>query len=307
MYYFIVNTRSRTGKTAEIWQMLESYLIRESIPYQAYITEYEGHAGVLSSEVSKLPLAEISMIVVGGDGTVNEVINGIDDFSKIRFGYIPVGSGNDLARGLGIQNSSPLDELKKILSSESLRLMDIGCISCGDGEKRYFAISSGIGIDAHVCKEALTSKLKKVLNAVGMGNLTYICLTVKALFTMPTTNAKLLFDGDKPLELDQMVFIAAMNQPVEGGGVPMAPKANAFDGQLSFCLVSGIPRWKAFFLLPVLALGRHEGMKGFQVVNCSRCEIVLEQKMVLHTDGEYGGMQDKVKMYCIPGKLQLLQ
>lgn len=305
MYYFIVNTKSRTGKADGIWKTLEAYLTQEKVLYKSYITEYEGHAKLLASELSKMSMEEITIVVVGGDGTVNEVINGIEDFSKIRFGYIPLGSGNDLARGLGV-SGEPLEILKRILTSNTVQAMDLGYACYGDDKKKYFSISSGVGIDAFVCKEALHSKLKKFLNAIHLGSLTYLCLTVKSLFTMPTTNAKVIFDDGRIRHLNKTIFIVGMNHRAEGGGVPMAPRASAFDGKLSVCLVHGIPRWKTFFLLPILVAGKHEKRNGFEVVNCKSCEIQLEQELVLHTDGEYCGMRKAIWLCCEPGLLRLI-
>lgn len=306
MYHFIVNTKSRTGKTANIWKELECYLKKQQTDYMVYQTEYEGHGKALATEICKATQGEICMVVVGGDGTINEVLNGITDFSRVKFAVIPLGSGNDFARGLGIKKRKPLEVLKQILSQKQIRKMDIGHITY-QGKERYFGISAGLGIDAYVCKEVMHSNLKKILNAIGLGSFTYICLTVKSLFTMPTTNAKVICDDTIIYHIDKMIFIAAMNHPTEGGGVPMAPRATAFDGKLSLCLVYGIPRWRTFFLLPILAMGKHEGIKGFEIVNCNKCKISIEDEMVLHTDGEYLGMQKQITVESIEGKIQLLQ
>ncbi|MBO5372385.1 MAG: diacylglycerol kinase family lipid kinase [Lachnospiraceae bacterium] len=305
MYYFIVNTKSRTGKAADIWKTLEAVLKERNVDYQAFITKSAGHAKELAAEISKLPIENITLVVVGGDGTMNEVINGVKDFSKIRFGYIPLGSGNDLARGLGVCRE-PLEALEKVLGKGSLKQMDLGCVKYGSGKKKYFAISAGMGIDAFVCKEAEHSILKKILNAVGLGNMTYVCLTIKSLFTMPVVRAEISFDDENIRKLDQVIFIAAMNQRAEGGGVPMAPRATAFDQKLSVCLVHGIPRWKTFFLLPILVLGKHENVRGFEIIDCKKCQITLAKKTVLHTDGEYCGMYHDVEVQCIDKKMNIL-
>ena len=163
-----------------------------------------------------------------------------------------------------------------------------------------------MGIDAFVCKEAQHSVLKRVLNAIGLGSMTYVCLTVKSLFTMPVVRAQVGFDDGEMRTLEQVIFIAAKNQRVEGGGVPMAPRANAFDEKLSVCLVHGIPRWKTFFLLPVLVLGKHEKVKGFEIVDCKKLQVKLAKKAVLHTDGEYCGMHNCVEISCLEKKMQII-
>lgn len=343
-YYFIVNLTSRTGKARKIWIEVERELKRQEIAYEAYMTEYEGHGRELADALCtraleertafeeperktvpafglgnhpepesrkasgqlKEPSGTSCLVVVGGDGTANEVINGMHHFEEILFGYIPTGSGNDLGRGLGIPRE-PLLALQGILEAKEAFPMDLGRVTDGDGNSRYFNISSGIGIDADVCRMALTSRLKKFLNQLGLGSLTYVILTIKALFTMPTTQVTALFDGGSKRKISKMIFVAGMNHPWEGGGVPMAPKAGCQDGKLSVCLVYGIPRLKAFFLLPVLVRGRHEGLKGFEIVDCERYELHLETPMVLHADGEYLGQQRVIRYACEKGKLLVLK
>lgn len=317
MYYFIVNLTSRTGKAREIWIRVEKELNRQGVAYEAYITEYAGHARELAEELctrgteylkggAEVEERQACLVVVGGDGTANEVINGMHDFDRIRFGYIAIGSGNDLGRGLGI-SKDPMEALKGILGAGEPFRMDLGFVTDGKGQNRYFAISSGIGIDADVCRQALTSRLKKLLNHLGLGSLTYVLLTVKALFTMPTTELAISFDGGPKKRISRMIFVAGMNHPWEGGGVPMAPKADCRDGRLSVCCVYGIPRWKTFFLLPLLVRAKHENLKGFEVIDCERYELEIPRPMTVHGDGEYLGEHTHIRYRCLPGMLQVMK
>lgn len=304
MYHFIVNITSGSGKAKKVWKELQTYLQENQIAYKAHFTEYEGHAAAIADRLCSMERQTITMIVVGGDGSLNEVINGMHDFEKIRFGYIPTGSGNDFARGMGIKGT-PTENLERILNADKTTEVDLGEVTWGEQERKLFAISSGIGIDADVCKQALHSTLKKILNRLGLGSLTYLLLTVKSVFTMPTTELTLTVDGTER-KISRMIFAAGMNQYCEGGGVPMAPNATALDGKLSLCCVWGIPRWKALFLLPVLVKGKHTGLKGFEVMDCESFSVRIEQKMVLHADGEYCGDVTYAAFRCLRGKLHIL-
>ena len=307
MYYFIVNEHSRSGKGAEIWREVEAVLKEREISYQAYKTEYEGHAFQLSHDICELQEEDIRLIVLGGDGSENEVLNGMTHFEKVKGGGIPTGSGNDLARGLGIKGS-PTEQLEAILSCEKEFVMDLGEVSWNGGKKpRLFAISAGTGLDALVCKKALKSALKDFLNKIHLGKLTYILLTIESLFTMETTDGAAVSDGKGQKNMKKMIFCAAMNFRAEGGGVPMAPAADAQDGKLSVCCAYGIPKWRTFFCLPFLVTAKHLFIRGFEVTDCAEYDLRLKYPMVLHADGEYCGEVTEIHFKCLPGMLHVLK
>ena len=114
MIYFIVNITARTGKSRAIWMEMKEILENRGIEYKAFQTRYAGHATDLARKISSLPEDRIYLITVGGDGTLNEVINGITDFSRIVLGILPIGSGNDFARGMGISKDT-LSNLEQML------------------------------------------------------------------------------------------------------------------------------------------------------------------------------------------------
>ena len=307
MYYFIVNEHSRSGKGAKIWKEAEALLKEKKIPYKAYITEYEGHAFSLAHDICELPEEDIRLVVLGGDGSANEVINGMTHFEKVRFGVIPTGSGNDLARGLGIKGT-PTEQLQAILDCKEDYVMDLGEVSWNGGEKpRLFAISAGAGLDALVCKKALKSTLKDMLNKVHLGKLTYLLLTIQSLFSMQTTDGEAVFDGRGQKNMKKIIFSAAMNFRAEGGGVPMAPAADATDGRLSVCCAYGIPKWRTFLCLPFLVTAHHLFIKGFEVTDCSEYDLKLKTPMVLHADGEYCGDVTEMHFKCLPAKLHVMK
>lgn len=312
MLYFIVNKKSRSGKGAKIWKEVQQILHERNISYKAWITEYEGHAVILAREICEREDTDICLVVVGGDGTANEVINGMTHFERVRFGTIPTGSGNDLARGLNIKGS-PGENLEAILAckeagGEACYRMDLGQVSWNGGKTpRLFAISAGLGLDALVCKKALKSKLKDFLNKLHLGKLTYLFLTVQSLFSMETTDAAVHFDGKGQRNLRKVIYLAAMNFRAEGGGVPMAPSADATDGKISVCSAAGIPKWRTFFCLPFLVAAKHLWIRGFEVNDCRACSVKLKRPMVLHADGEYCGDVTEVTFTCLPGKLRVLK
>lgn len=308
MIYFIVNQAARTGKSTAVWKQIRQYMKQSGVSYKAFETKYKGHATQLAEKISLMPDNDIRLVAVGGDGTINEVVNGIKDFERIRFAIVPSGSGNDFARGLGLECDVE-HILNQVIYEDGKqdRRIDLGAVTFDDCDKaRYFTISSGFGMDAIVCKKALTSKLKTVLNKLHLGNLTYLLITIQTLLSMHTTECKMAVDGKESLSYDRLIFSAAMNMRAEGGGVPMAPDACFDDGFLNLCTAHGISKYLTFFALPFLILEKHRKLKCFDFKCFKQCDIELAEKMVLHADGEYLGDVTRVHFECMKGRLRMI-
>lgn len=307
MYYFIVNTRARTGNAVHIWNEVKVVLKKEGISYKAFETSFEGHATELAKEITKDASEIVNIIILGGDGTINEVVNGIVDFEKVRLGVIPTGTGNDFARNLGIKGSVE-EIIHDILRCDKGTKLDIGMVSWGDQKQksRLFNISSGVGLDALVCKKALTSKVKKICNSLRLGKLSYLVLTVQSLFSMKTYCSSMKFGNHSDCSYNKVVFSAAMNLRAEGGGVPMAPSSNPCDGLIPFCVAADIPGLILPLYLILLVLGKHEKLRCFHTFHDTECYIHTDAPAVLHADGEYLADVTDVWYKCIPCKLELL-
>ncbi|MGN0140713.1 MAG: diacylglycerol/lipid kinase family protein [Roseburia sp.] len=312
MLFFIVNERAGSGEGCRLWSEVKHLLREEKIPYKAWVTEQEKQASLFAAQICEQEPEDPRgrcIVVVGGDGTINEVLNGIPDLSTVRLGIIPTGSANDFAKGIGI-TGTPEENLRRILTAleRDTVPVDLGKVSWDGGAKsRLFAISSGVGLDALVCKKALKSRLKDTLNRIHLGKLTYVLLTLQSLFSMQTTDGSILYDGRGPYNRRKTICVSAMNLPAEGGGVPMAPEADVTDGRLSVCSVYGIPKWRTFFLLPPLVMGKHGGFRGIDIRDCGSCTVSLKEPMVLHADGEYCGEIAEMTFTCLPAALNLLK
>ena len=310
MYYFIVNLTSRTGKAAKIWHQLKVELDQREVAYKAYVSEYPGHATRLAKMICNKADDDIRLIVVGGDGTANEVINGMEHFERVTFGYIPSGSGNDLGRGLGISAKAPLEVLQSILDAEQEQYMDLGIVSWADEQgirqNRRYAISAGIGFDALVCEMALHAKLKTFLNSIGLGKLVYLILTIKSMHALQVQDAYIEFEEGDSYDLKDMIFAAAMNQPYEGGGVPMAPDAKNNDGLLSVIFAEDIPKKKMPRMLFRLLLKKHNRIHGLHLKDTKGVSIHSDTPLVVHADGEFCGYHTDIRFEVEQGKLRIL-
>lgn len=310
MYYFIVNTKSKTGRSEKIWQKIKKELHTRGVEYEAFLTSYSGHAGKLARALCEEKQAPLDIVVLGGDGTVNEVLNGITDFKKVRLGFISTGSGNDFGRGLKLPKD-PIEGLHRILNAKETRSIDLGHVRSNlDTEGKYFAISSGIGLDAAVCYAANHTGVKKFLNHFGLGKLTYLFLTLREIFFEQRTEISVTLSdrtgNTTDLEFPNMIFTAAMNLSAEGGGIRMAPRARVDDGEFSLCCFYGYGRLATLFLFPLLIIGKQEIVKEYRIIPFENCSIRMRKPVTLHYDGEYGGAVSEVTFVCKKGQLRLL-
>lgn len=290
MYYFIVNPNSRSGKAALIWKDLEKVLCERNIEYKAFFTQYKGHAALLSASVTEnLPeRSTLKLIAVGGDGTIQEVLSGVSDLSRITFGYIPTGSGNDFCRSMKLPQD-PMEALELVLSDKRPHLMDVPHISCGSNSSR-FAISCGIGFDAAVCHEVGITPMKKVLNKIGLGKLVYLFVALKQLLFLKPSPMTLTLDGNKKEEFSKVYFTAVMNQKYEGGGFKFCPDASPSDGYLDVIVVDSLSKPKVLCCLPTAFFGKHTHFHGIHIFRCKKIDIHSETKLAVHKDGESAGL-----------------
>ena len=114
------------------------------------------------------------------------------------------------------------------------------------------------------------------------------------------------FGEKKRLQRKKLIFTASMNQYSEGGGVPMAPEADAYDGLLDQCIASNIPKWQVPFMFLLLLFGKQKWVKRFEILRCRSCKVKTKSPQILHADGEYLGTVDAAEFQVLPGKLRLL-
>ncbi len=308
MITFIVNETSGRGRAASVWRRLRRQLITDGVPFRAWSTRQAGEATELARLASASSGNLKKIVVVGGDGTVNEVLNGIDDLAHTALGVVPIGSGNDFVRGLGLPRR-PEQALARALASDGSRRIDLGQVTADDHAPRRFAISGGIGMDAWVCATVDASRLKTSFNRLGLGSLSYLFVTLTAPWNLETANGVVTLDTPHGLHtaaIHDLIFLAGMNFPWEGGGVPIAPGASAEDGCFSVCLAQNLNSRQVFAKLPRLALGKHIHTNGVTLLPASRVSVQLDTPLYVHADGEVAGKSRRVVFEVLPKALRVL-
>lgn len=236
-YHFIINPIAGSGHAKQVWPKIEQILQTGNILYSFEESKYAGHTEKLT-RLHALNHPKDVIVLLGGDGTLHEAVNGLHKHTKISatLAYIPCGSGNDFARGLAIP-SDPLKALDNILNARAPRLVDIGHYHEKiRNESAFFTNNIGIGFDAQVVYLTNHSPLKRLLNKYHLGFLSYAALFFKALKKQKTF--RLIVSSSKGTQIfDQAFLCTTTNHPYFGGGVALMPKAKINDGKLDLVVI----------------------------------------------------------------------
>jgi len=307
MYHIIINPMSRSGKGLKIWKKeVEPLLHVEKVRYRSYFSREAGDVARIMSEIlSTATERPIRIILLGGDGTVNEATQGITDYSDVILGYIPTGSSNDLARDLQIP-TNPAEALRLILHDGEPFPMDLATVSYDDGSKRRFIVSCGIGFDAAVCEKSLHSNTKKFFNKIGLGKLTYLGIALQQLIAAKSAKCTITLDDGSTATIKRLLFVTCMLHRYEGGGFMFCPDADASDGYLDLCAVGDFPKFLLLFALPSAYKGKHFFMKGVTPYCAKKVRIETSAPLWLHTDGEVWRKTTALTVTCQKHAIQMI-
>lgn len=306
MYHFIINPNSCSGAGKKVWADLRQILNNQKVPYIEHFTRHAGHAIELSQRISSSACEQnpVTVIAVGGDGTIQEVLTGLENPEFIRFGYIPTGSGNDFCRSTGLAHD-PREALKTVLSSDRTLSINIAELTCQDSSSR-FAVSCGIGFDAAVCHEIGVSPVKAFMNRLGLGKLAYLLIGIRQLFSLPPVSLSVEIDAEGKQTYDKVFLTAVMNMKYEGGGFRFCPFADPSDKLLDVIVIEGMRRPKLILCLFLSLFGAHTRFKGVHLLHCTKISVHTPKPLAVHKDGEYAGFQTDFTVALTKENLQLI-
>jgi diacylglycerol kinase (ATP) len=269
---FVVNPIAGRGKTESRWNRFERLLTqRANFPFEVHFTSRSREAETVASEAIRTHFERV--IAVGGDGTVNEVINGVFG-SDVVVGILPFGTGNDLARSIGIKNS--YDSLLNMLCYPGETYVNVANVN-----GRHFIIAAGIGFDGIVADYINRHKFIKSLGALG-----YALSAMTILQSFTPSEVTLNIDG-RCTTLPDVWMIAIGNCPFYGGGMKICPSAKYDDDLLDVCIVSKLGKTRFIKLFPSVYSGRHVEKKAWiTTYTGKRIEIICPEYMIAHADGE---------------------
>jgi diacylglycerol kinase (ATP) len=237
------------------------------------------------------------ILLFGGDGTIHRHLAHLERLS-LPVLVVPVGSGNDFARALGLRRVR--DSLAAWhcfrRDSSQVRQIDLGVISAPQDaggapapHKHYFCCVAGVGLDSEVARRA--NALPRWLR----GNGGYVLSLLPTIFKFAPFPMKILASGPEispsngwAVRFQRNALLAAFaNTPVYGGGMKVAPKARMDDGLLDVCVVGALSPLKVFRLFPTVYSGRHLAIDKVEYFQDSRLRVETEHPLDVYADGEY--------------------
>lgn len=284
---FIINPISGAGSKKGL-----EYLIRENLDMGKYsprifYTEYAGHATKLARKLRKKGLAKI--VAVGGDGTVNEVARALASKEGVALGILPFGSGNGLARHLGI----PLQ------TEKAVQLLNTGietAIDYGRMNDEYFFCTCGMGFDAQVGAAFANSDKR--------GFWTYAGSTFREFFSYKPRKYKITLDGNK---IKRRAFIVTVaNAAQYGNNAYIAPQADIADGFFDVSIINPFPKHKSLWLgIRMFNRTLHHD-EDVEIIKARDITIRRKKEGPVHFDGEPAIMGRKVKVSLVEKGLQVI-
>ncbi|MFO8015979.1 MAG: diacylglycerol kinase family lipid kinase [Candidatus Woesearchaeota archaeon] len=286
----ISNPSSGRGAAGKKLPKIQNMLEKEGIHVEVYTTRKKGDAIRKAKKASSSGAYDM-MIASGGDGTINEVINGIaaSGNTEIKFGVIPMGTENVLAHEMGI----PLNLVKaaKIIIGGNTRKIDLGLAN-----KRYFVLMAGIGFDAHVA-----SRVEPLLKRL-IGSAAYPITAWNELFRYDHSKISVRVDKKRSVK---GCFVVVGNTKLYGARLRMAPDADISDGRLDVCIFKGDNILSFLRYALGMITSRHINFSDIEYIQAREISITAEPAALCHVDCEVIGTTP-VNIRVVPKAVKMI-
>jgi YegS/Rv2252/BmrU family lipid kinase len=293
-FYFIVRPPAKKDYQEEVLAFKKEFKAKEEF------TEVKGEKNAQNLAKKAIEEGFQRIIVVGGDGSLNEVANGVmaamnGNFpSEFALGIIPAGAGNNFAKELGIKN---IKEAFSIIKQNKIDLVDIGKVN-----DRYFINCFSVGFDALVNKIANDIKTKYQFLP---RNLSYLLAALgKIIVGIP--NFQIQIKGETDYQ-NKVILAAVTNSPSYGGIFKINPDAIINDGKLNLCIIETVGRIRAFFDLYRVSRGSHTNLPEMKMLKFSfPLTISSPELLPYEVDGEVPEPEREYKVNVFPRILPIL-
>jgi len=298
----VVNPASAGGRTLTRWPRVDDALRSSAVDFQPHMTTAPGEA----TEVVRAALRTgcSLVIVVGGDGTLNEVVNGFFDDTgaainaDAELALVPSGTGGDFRKSVAIPKS--VAGCAEVIARGARSQIDVGRVDFADGTRRFFINIADCGIGGEVVARVNRSRYK---SGGARGTAVFLGQSLAALLSFGGRAVRVTVDGEVMERHAQSVVVA--NGRCFGGGMRIAPHAEIDDGHFDVIVVAEMGRMRSITSLPALYRGRHLGRRG---VEQRRGRVVhieaLAEPLLFDIEGEQVGSTPAM-LTCVPKALWL--
>jgi len=274
MYTIIANPRSGKGKGKIRLPQVEAWMRERSLPFETRVTTGPGDATRFARAAADS--GSETLVVLGGDGTFYEAVNGIMGASRLpRLAQIPVGTGNSFIKDLGIDS---FEDSLAALAEGKVRKVDVGRGSAGGGTF-YFVNLLGAGFVAHTARRAHAFKL--------FGDFSYVIGVLLGLPGLRARSLHTIADGVETVR--DALFIEICNSRKTGGDMIMAPYALVDDGLFDVVIAKAMTRRQLLDLFPQIFTGKHVESPFIETFTCARIEAGFSHPQLITPDGELLG------------------
>ncbi len=277
---FIINPIAGNGKQKDITKNISFHMNN----YELFYTKKQGDARKISKDAVKQKVDTV--IVVGGDGTVNECVKSLKN-TNTALGVIPCGSGNGFAYHIGM-NKNIIKSIKQ-LEKAKVEIVD----TCSVNGIEFLNVS-GIGFDAHIAN--LFSKVRK------RGFLTYLKLIFKEINYKPK---QYQIEYGSINKKTKAFMISFANASQYGNNAQISPNADIKDGLIDFVIVKEFPKWMIPFFLIKIVMGRIHLSKYTEIIRTNKMKIITKQSLI-HVDGEPYHVKSPVSIKLFEKSLKIL-
>lgn len=287
----IVNPVAGRGRAGRAWPAFEAALRDRGFELEVWFTSGPGDARDMARRARdrKVDL----LLVTGGDGTVHEAVNGTGPDGP-PLAVVPLGTGNDLARGLEIV-ASP-GAVADLLARGRRRRLDLGYLETGAGG-RYFVNVSGVGFDAEVARRVAQS------GGPGRGAVPYVLAMLQTLRAYRNVPMEIDIDGRTHRHVALMTVVG--NSPYYGGGMHILPGACPDDGRFDVLLIGDLGKLETLLVFPRVFRGTHVRHPRVRSLRGRTVAIRSPEPVAVHADGEPVGHLP-VRYYNFPGGMVVL-
>ena len=300
---FIVNPSSGNGSTGREWRRIEAMARERLGAFETCMTAGPGDATDLTRR--KLLDGCNRVVCVGGDGTLNEVVNGfMDESGPLRpeavLGFLPNGTGCDFCRT--VCKNTGLENSMDMICADHIRLIDLGRLQYRDHQGRtcirYFHNITSFGLGGEV-----VDRVNHTSKACGPF-LSFIWATIVGIFTYDKKHVCFRVDDGVPRDVT-ILNIAVANGQYHGGGMQVAPDARVDDGIFHITVIGNLSLPEIFWHLPKLYNGKIKQIKKVSTLTGRKVVAASEQTVLLDVDGEQPGRLP-VEIEIVPAAIRMI-